>query len=168
MGKAYWSKSMVVARLTGVPYRQNDLVMDAANGRILIRSLSASGLTITDDSFVQLVCKPDGRLLLIVLDDPKHLLSQHPRYVKGTTDNRQQTTDAPAADATETGAKQRNMVLYARQQVRMACQMHKVKELRCRVKGVSRVSRTEVVAELERVDDMAERYKWGSRAKMCK
>lgn len=141
---------MVVARLTGVPYRQNDLVMDAANGRILIRSLSASGLTITDDSFVQLVCKPDGRLLLIVLDDPKHLLKQHPRYIKGN----EQT--------------QRNMVLYARQQVRMACQMHKVKELRCRVKGVSRVSRTEVVAELERVDDMAERYKWGSRAKMCK
>lgn len=156
MGKAYWSKSMVVARLTGVPYRQNDLVMDAANGRILIRSLSASGLTITDDSFVQLVCKPDGRLLLIVLDDPKHLLSQHPRYVnaKNVNDNE--------------NLKQRNMVLYARQQVRMACQMHKVKELRCRVKGVSRVSRTEVVAELERVDDMAERYKWGSRTKVCK
>ena len=149
---------MVVARLTGVPYRQNDLVMDAANGRILIRSLSASGLTITDDSFVQLVCKPDGRLLLIVLDDPKRLLKQHPRYVNAKNVNVNDNENL----------KQRNMVLYARQQVRMACQMHKVKELRCRVKGVSRVSRTEVVAELERVDDMAERYKWGSRAKMCK
>lgn len=144
---------MVVARLTGVPYRQNDLVLDSVNGRILIRSLSASGLTITEDSFVQLVCKPDGRLLLAVMDDPKHLLSQHPRYVnvKNVNDNDNQ--------------KQRNMVLYSRQQVRMACLMHKVKELRCRVKGVSRAGKNQVVAELEKVDDMAEMYGWGSRRK---
>ena len=154
MGKAYWSKSMVVARLTGVPYRQNDLVMSAVNGRILIRSLSVDGLSINEDSYVQLLCKPDGRLLLSVMDDPKHLLNQHVRYVKGGT-----------------GDNQGNMYLYARQQVRQACMKHGVKELRCRVKSVVRVSGSQVVAELVRVDDMAEMYGWAKRGKkkpVCK
>lgn len=146
---------MVVARLTGVPYRQNDLVMDAANGRILIRSTSASDLTIDEDKYVQLICKPVRRMILGILDDPKHLLSQHPRYVNAKNVN----------DNDNENLKQGNMVLYARQQVRMACQMYKVKELRCRVKSVVRLSKTEVVAELEKVDDMAEMYGWGSRRK---
>ena len=140
MGKAYWAKSMVVARLTGVPYRQNDILINAVNGRVLIRSLSAHGLTIDTDSFVQLQCK-EGRLLLRVMEDKRHLLKQHPRYVKG----------------------QANMVLYARQQARQACMMYGVKQLRAVVKGVVRVSDKEVVAELERVDDLAEMYDWGSR-----
>lgn len=134
---------MVVSRLTGVPYRQNDLVMDAVNGRVLIRSLSADGLTINGDSFVQVQCARDGRLLLRVIRDERHLLKQHPRYDR----------------------MQRNMYLYARQQVRMACQKYKVRQLRCRVKNVVRVSTNEVVAELERVDDLAEIYEWGSRKK---
>ena len=119
---------MVVARLTGVPYRQNDMVLDAVNGRI----------------FVQLQCASDGRLLLRVMDDKRHLLRQHPRYVKG----------------------QCNMVLYARQQVRQACMKYGVKMLRAKVKSAVRVSEREVVAELERVDDLAEMYGWGSRRRI--
>ena len=140
MGKAYWAKSMVVARLTGVPYRQNDILINAVNGRVLIRSLSVSGLTIDRDSFVQLQCK-EGRLLLRVMEDKRHLLRQHPRYIRG----------------------QANMVLYARQQARQACMMYGVEQLRAVVKGVVRVSDKEVIAELERVDDMAEMYGWNKR-----
>ena len=138
---------MVVSRLTGLPYRLNDLVMSAANGRVLIRSLSACDMTINEDSFVQVQCHPDGRLLLRVLDDKRHLLKQHPRYVKSQMD------------------AQRNMYLYARQQVRQACKRFGVKELRCKIVSAVRVSDKEVVAELRKVEDMAEMYGWGSRCK---
>lgn len=138
---------MVVSRLTGLPYRLNDLVMSAANGRVLIRSLSACDMTINEDSFVQVQCHPDGRLLLRVLDDKRHLLKQHPRYVKSQMD------------------AQRNMYLYARQQVRQACKRFGVKELRCKIVSAVRVSDKEVVAELKKVEDMAEMYGWGSRCK---
>ena len=142
MGKAYWAKSMVVSRLTGVPYRQNDILINAVNGRVLIRSLAVHGLTIDTDCFVQLQCK-EGRLLLRVMEDKRHLLKQHPRNVKG----------------------QKNMVLYARQQARQACMMYGVDQLRAVVKGAVRVSDKEVIAELERVDDLAEMYEWSSRRK---
>ena len=151
---------MVVSRLTGLPYRLNDLVMDAANGRVLIRSLSACDMTITEDSFVQIQCHQDGRLLMRVLDDPRHLLKQHPRYVKGTGKSEKIKDKSDSTDKS-----QRNMYLYARQQVRQACQKYGVKELRCKIVSAVRVSDKEVVAELKRVDDMAEMYGWGSRAK---
>ena len=160
MGKAYWSKSMVVSRLTGLPYRLNDLVMSAANGRVLIRSLSACDMTINEDSFVQVQCHPDGRLLLRVLDDKRHLLKQHPRYVKGKDKNEKIKDKSEKEDKS-----QRNMYLYARQQVRQACKRFGVKELRCKIVSAVRVSDKEVVAELRKVEDMAEMYGWGSRCK---
>lgn len=144
---------MVVSRLTGLPYRLNDLVMSAANGRVLIRSLSACDMTINEDSFVQVQCHPDGRLLLRVLDDKRHLLKQHPRYVKGKDKSEKEDKS------------QRNMYLYARQQVRQACKRFGVKELRCKIVSAVRVSDKEVVAELRKVEDMAEMYGWGSRCK---
>ena len=68
--KGYYAKSMVVSRLTGIPYRQNDLVMDAANGRVLIRRHAVESLGLEP-------------LRLKALEPAKHIFTHREWHMEG-------------------------------------------------------------------------------------
>ena len=140
--KGYYAKSMVVSRLTGIPYRQNDLVMDAANGRVLIRRHAVESLGLETSDFMLLRNPTDGRYVIEVRRDERGLLGQH---------------------LTVTG--KRTMQFNARQMVRQWCLRHGVRELRMRIRKAETIGEGVRALEMERVDDLCEMYHWDSRKK---
>ena len=140
--KGYYSMSMVVTRATGIPYRQNDLVMDAVNGRVLIRRHAVERLGLGTKDFMLLRRPTDGRYVIELRRDERGLLGQHLSW---------------------TG--KRTMQFNARGMVRQWCMGHGVRELRMRIKAAAEVSQGVRELELERVDDLCEMYHWDSRKK---
>ena len=145
--KGYYAKSMVVARATGIPYRQNDMVVDAASGRLLIRRHAVERLGLDTQHYVQMLTpRDDGRMYVEIRRDERGLLGQHLRYVAG----------------------QKNMHCHARKMARQWCMLHRVRELRMRIRSEREMSDGVRMLEVERVDDMCEMYHWDSRAKSRK
>lgn len=140
--RAYYAKSMIVARATGVPYRQNDLLLDADNGRVLLRSSIVQELRLTENHFMQLMVR-DGRMMAEIRWDEMGLLGEHLRFVDG----------------------QRNMLMYDRRMCRMFCSVYRKRELRLIVKRAILPRRGLYLLELEKVDDMCEMFneQWGTR-----
>lgn len=144
MGRAYWAKSMVIARLTGVPYRQNDMVVSKRSGRVLFRSQCVERMELDEDSFVLMrMPTQDGRLMMEVWQDPGGKLGEHVKREAG----------------------QENMRCYQRCMARVWCNMHKVDELRLEIKAMARVSDRMILVEVDRVEDIAELCCFNSRKK---
>jgi len=143
MAHGYYAKSMVVTRLTGIPYRQNDVVLSSASGRVLWRSHAVERLGLDEACFCLLLMPREGRYTMEVREDRAGLLGQHLRSVGGC----------------------RNMQLHARQMVRQWCRRERVDELRMRVTEVTEKGGGVRHIVLERVDDLCEMYHWDSRRK---
>lgn len=141
--KGYYAKSMVVTRATGIPYRQNDIVVSGVSGRLMIRSSTVDSLGLTEDHFAQMKGSRYSRMWIELRYDPERRLGQHLRFVKG----------------------QRNMQCYARKAARQWCRHHGVDELRLRIVAELVESDRVRLLEVERVDDMCEHYHWDSRKK---
>ena len=140
--KAYYAKSMVVARATGIPYRQNDMMLSKDSGRILVRSQAAEQLEMSEEDYAML-CGQPGRLAMVVRRDQNGLLGQHVKKVEG----------------------QQNMQWNQRSMVRQWCMAYKTSQLRLRVKSVVKLKNGTRLVEMEKVDDMCEMFQWASRAK---
>lgn len=157
MAKGYWAKSSIVKRLTGIPYRQNDMVMNARNGRILVRGECAGSLGMTESTFLNLLLPKDGKepeLRMEIWEDEKGLLSQHMRYVRAT-----------AGKEKEGENLQRNMLCYNRMMVRQWCSTMKTEELRLTVKAVLKISDRKKILIVGKTEDICSHYHWDSRKK---
>lgn len=141
--KAYYSPSMMVTRLTGIPYRQNHMTVNAENGRILVRSEAVEILGLTEDDYCMLRGIPGGGMAMEIHKDPRGLLGQHIRRVTG----------------------QENMQWYQHQMARQLCNMLHVTQLRLRMTIVQHMSDNVRLVHLERVDDICEHTHWDDRSK---
>lgn len=145
-GKAYYAISMVVSRLTGIPYRLNDITINARNGRVLVRSESAERMGLTEECFVMLAEPTKKGFVMEVWQDKEGLLGQHVRKVAG----------------------QSNMQFYSRDMARRwAFKMGK-EEMRMHVVSVFRESEKHRIVVVEETQDMASKYRWKTRMKQSK
>lgn len=142
-GKAYYAMSMVVTRLTGIPYRQNDVTVNARNGRVLIRSESAERIRLTEECFAMLAEPTKKGLVIEVWQDPAGVLGQHVRKVSG----------------------QSNMQFYSRDMARRWAAALGKEEMRMRVTAVFQKSEVHRLVTLEEVQDMASKYRWKTRTR---
>ena len=145
MGKAYYAKSMLVARATGIPYRQNDIMISASSGRVLLRSNVVSDYHLNEEWYMQLT-NHDGKMGAEIRWDEMGRLGEHLRFVDGQT----------------------NMLFYDRQLARSWClAAHENGQLRLRITKADRSQRGLIVLEFEKVDDMCAMYndEWGTRKK---
>lgn len=140
-GKTYYAKSMVVTRLTGIPYRLNDVTINARNGRVLVRSESAKRMGLTEGCFAFLAEPSLKGLIMEVWQTPA--MRANIKKVAG----------------------QSNMQFYSRDMARRWRARLGKEEMRLSVVSVFRRSQDCRLVTLQETNDIASKYKWASRKK---
>lgn len=144
--EAYYAMSSTITRLTGIPYRTNDMMMSRATGRILIRTQAVKHLELDADSFMLLLPPSAEGLRIEVYEDRKHVMAQHVRGVSG----------------------QQNMQFYARDMVRRWCQFLHKDQLRLSIGEVQKRDDGVKIVEMLIAKDICEDYNFKSRSKNTK